>query len=59
MNLAIREHVSSQNKTIHDGKKKRRRRRRRREQEREREIRLRDGSIIRKDVAAEGRYRER
>lgn len=33
MNLAIREHVSSQNKTIHDGKKKRRRRR---EQERER-----------------------
>lgn len=56
MNLAIREHVSSQNKTIHDGKKKRRRRR---EQEREREIRLRDGSIIRKDVAAEGRYRER
>lgn len=29
------------------------------ENKREREIRLRDGSIIRKDVAAEGRYRER
>lgn len=54
MNFVIREDVSSQNKIIHDERKREEIKRKRDEK-----IRLRDGSIIRKDIPAEGRYRER
>lgn len=50
----FREDVSSQNKIIHDERKREEIKR-----ERDEKIRLRDGSIIRKDIPAEGRYRER